>query len=192
MSGARGKVWVVPRAHPDRVRDRRPRRVGGEYRKQQGQDLLGVRYRGAHGHGMRVSIVQFIKGAHSIGQETFFRCRAEADYHVMDEGFTWERQDRERDTRAAQAAWEQARRLLADPTFALVVIDELNIALKYDYVPLAQVPEALHARPVRQHVVVTGCSAPPELIELADMVTEMRAVKYTFQAGVRAQKGIEL
>ncbi len=146
----------------------------------------------ALGHGMRVGIVQFIKGSFSTGEEAFFRRFAEVEYHVMGEGFTWETQDRERDIRAATAAWEQARRFLADPAFHMVVLDELNIALKHRYVSLTDVLEALRARPVHQHAIVTGRAAPPELIEIADTVTEMNVIKHAFQAGVRAQKGIEL
>jgi cob(I)alamin adenosyltransferase len=170
----------------------------------------------ALGHGMRVAVVQFIKGSFSTGEEVFFRrfeeihpCISpcgrtacvqfrslrncpEVDYHVMGEGFTWETQDRERDIHAATAAWEQARRFLADPAFHMVVLDELNIALKHRYIPLDEVLEALRARPASQHVVVTGRAAPPELIELADTVTEMNVVKHAFTAGIRAQKGIEL
>jgi cob(I)alamin adenosyltransferase len=146
----------------------------------------------ALGHGMRVGVVQFIKGTYSTGEEAFFRRFPEVEYHVMGAGFTWETQDKDRDTRAALAAWNEARRMLADTAFELVVLDELNIALKYGYVPLSDVLAALRARPPLQHVVVTGRAAPPQLIELADTVTEMRVVKHAFEAGVRAQKGIEL
>lgn len=146
----------------------------------------------ALGHGMRVGIVQFIKGSFSTGEEAFFRRFSEVAYHVMGEGFTWETQDRERDIRAATAAWERARCLLTDPAFHMVVLDELNIALKYGYVPLTEVLEALRARPVHQHAIITGRAAPPELIEIADTVTEMREIKHAFPTGVRAQKGIEL
>jgi len=146
----------------------------------------------ALGHGMRVGVVQFIKGSFSTGEEAFFRRFAEVSYYVMGEGFTWETQDRERDLRAAAAAWTRARTLLADPTYQMVVLDELNIALKYQYVALADVLAALRERPAQQHAIVTGRGAPPELIEIADTVTEMHVVKHAFQAGVRAQKGIEL
>lgn len=146
----------------------------------------------ALGHGMRVGVVQFIKGAFSTGEEAFFRRFPEVRYHVMGEGFTWETQDRERDVQAAGAAWSVALQLLRDPEFELVVLDELNIALKYDYVPLAAVIDAVSARPVHQHVVITGRAAPDALIEVADTVTDMRVVKHAFSAGVRAQKGIEL
>lgn len=146
----------------------------------------------ALGHGMRVAVVQFIKGSFSTGEEAFFRRFAEVDYHVMGEGFTWETQDRERDIRAAAAAWGKARGFLADPAFHMVVLDELNIALKHRYVSLTDVLEALRARPVHQHAIVTGRAAQPELIEIADTVTEMNVIKHAFQAGIRAQKGIEL
>lgn len=146
----------------------------------------------ALGHGMRVGVVQFIKGRHATGEELFFRRLPEVTYHVMGEGFTWETQDRERDGRAAHAAWAVAAALLRDGEVALVVLDELNIALRYRYLPLADVMAALRARPAHQHVVITGRGAPGELIELADTVTDMRAVKHAFQAGVRAQRGVEL
>jgi cob(I)alamin adenosyltransferase len=146
----------------------------------------------ALGHGMRVGVVQFIKGTFSTGEEAFFRRFPEVRYHVMGEGFTWETQDRDRDIRAASAAWEIALGLLRDPALELVVLDELNIALKYGYVPLADVIAAARARPPHQHVVITGRAAPAELIEVADTVTEMRVIKHAFNAGVRAQKGVEL
>jgi cob(I)alamin adenosyltransferase len=144
------------------------------------------------GHGMRVGIVQFIKGAYSTGEEAFFRRFPEVDYHVMGEGFTWETQDRERDIRAARAGWDQALAFLTDPAVALVVLDELCIVPKLGYLPLEEVLSALHQRPPMQHVVVTGRGAPQALIDIADTVTEMREVKHAFKAGVRAQKGIEL
>jgi len=146
----------------------------------------------ALGHGMRVGVVQFIKGSFSTGEEAFFRRFPEVTYYVMGEGFTWETQDRERDVHAASAAWERAREMLADPAYHMVVLDELNIALKYHYIPLADVLDTLRARPAQQHAIVTGRAAPPELIEIADTVTEMNVVKHAFEAGVRAQKGIEL
>jgi cob(I)alamin adenosyltransferase len=146
----------------------------------------------ALGHGMRVGVVQFIKGTFSTGEEAFFRRIPEVRYHVMGEGFTWEVQDRERDIRAASAAWSQARSMLGDAAIDLLVLDELNIALKHGYVALSEVLAAVRLRPPHQHVVITGRAAPPELIEAADTVTDMRIVKHAFNAGVRAQKGVEL
>ena len=146
----------------------------------------------ALGHGMKVGVVQFIKGKFSTGEETFYRRFPEVHYHVMGEGYTWETQDRERDVRAATAAWAVAQRMLADASCELVVLDELNIALKHRYLDLAQVVADLQARPAMQHAVVTGRGAPQALIDAADTVTEMNVVKHAFQQGVRAQKGVEL
>lgn len=146
----------------------------------------------ALGHEMRVGVVQFIKGSFSTGEEAFFRRFPEVEYCVMGEGFTWETQDRQRDIATALSAWEKAERMLADERVALVVLDELNIALKYQYIPLERVIKAIESRPLMQHVVVTGRAAPLELIEIADTVTEMTLVKHAFRAGVKAQKGIEL
>ena len=147
----------------------------------------------AMGHGLQCGVVQFIKGRNSTGEELFFRRFPEqVRYHVMGEGFTWETQDRQRDIAAAEAAWEVSRQLLSDPAIGLVVLDELNIALKHGYLDLDTVLHDLQARPPMQHVIVTGRGAKPELIELADTVTEMGVVKHAFQAGIRAQKGIEL
>jgi cob(I)alamin adenosyltransferase len=146
----------------------------------------------ALGHGMKVVVVQFIKGRRTTGEETFFRRIPELEYHVMGEGFTWETQDPDLDRRAALAAWATAAGFLADPAYQLVVLDELNIALKLGLVPLERVIEALQGRPPHQHVVVTGRAAPPALIEIADTVTEMRPIKHAFDAGVMAQQGIEL
>jgi cob(I)alamin adenosyltransferase len=144
------------------------------------------------GHGMRVGIVQFVKGAWETGERKLLErfgdlvtCRA------MGEGFTWETQDRARDIAAARAAWAAARDMIADPSYRLVLLDELNIVLRYDYLPLDEVLDALRAKPRDLHVVVTGRNAKPELIALADLVTEMTLVKHPFRAGVRAQRGIE-
>lgn len=144
------------------------------------------------GHGMRVGVVQFVKGAWGTGERDVLAkfpelvtCRA------MGEGFTWDTQDRERDIAAARAAWQTAKAMIADPSYSLVLLDELNIVLRYDYLPLDEVLEVLRAKPRDLHVVVTGRNAKPELIELADLVTEMTMVKHPFRAGVKAQKGIE-
>ena len=146
----------------------------------------------ALGHGLRVGVVQFIKGRYATGERAFFRRFPEVSYHVMGEGFTWETQNRELDRRAAAAAWDVAVAMLRDPAYALIVLDELNIALRYRYLALPAVLEAVRARPAAQHVVITGRGAPGELIEAADTVTDMRAIKHAFDAGVRAQRGIEL
>ncbi len=146
----------------------------------------------ALGHEMKVAVVQFIKGAAGSGEQNFFRRFPEVAFHVMGEGFTWETQDRTRDIAAAEAAWRQACVYLGDPRYQLVVLDELNIALKHRYLDLADVLQALQARPAHQHVVVTGRAAPPELIAIADTVSEINVVKHAFAAGIRAQKGIEL
>lgn len=146
----------------------------------------------ALGHGMKVGVVQFIKGAQSTGEEMFLqRFPDEVSFHAMGEGFTWETQSRERDIAAAQRAWERARVFLSDPAIGFVVLDELNIALKYRYLDIEQVIADLKARPAMQHVVVTGRAAPPELIAAADTVTEMQPVKHAFAAGIAAQAGVE-
>lgn len=146
----------------------------------------------ALGHGMKVGVVQFIKGAMSTGEEQFLRrFPDEVSFHAMGEGYTWETQDRERDIVKAKQAWEQAKRFLSDPAYGLVVLDELNIALKYRYLDVHQVIADLLERPAMQHVVITGRAAPPELIEVADTVTEMNVVKHAFAAGIAAQAGTE-
>jgi cob(I)alamin adenosyltransferase len=146
----------------------------------------------ALGRGWRIGVVQFIKGAWSTGERTAFeRFGEQMVWRTMGEGFTWETQDRQRDVAAAIRAWDAALALMADPTIRLVVLDELNIALRYDYLPLGEVVAALAARRADLHVVVTGRNAKPALIEAADLVTEMTLVKHHFAAGVRAQEGIE-
>jgi len=146
----------------------------------------------ALGHGMQVGVVQFIKGSYSTGEEAFFRRFDEVEYYVMGEGFTWETQDKTRDIEAASAAWAQAKALLENDASSLVVLDELNIALKYKYVALDDVITAVQSRPRYQHVVITGRGAPQALIDVADTVTEMQVIKHAYQAGIKAQKGVEL
>lgn len=146
----------------------------------------------ALGHGMQVGVVQFIKGSYSTGEEAFFRRFDEVEYYVMGEGFTWETQDKTRDIEAASAAWAQAKTLLENDAISLVVLDELNIALKYKYVALDDVITAVQNRPRYQHVVITGRGAPQALIDVADTVTEMQVIKHAYQAGIKAQKGVEL
>ena len=145
----------------------------------------------ALGHGMKVGVVQFIKGRSDTGEEAFFRSQPGVSWHVMGEGFTWETQDRARDVATAGAAWDVARGLLSDPGIGLVVLDELNIALKYQYLDAERVVADLRARPRMQHVVVTGRGAPPALVEAADTVTDMTPVKHAFAAGVKAMPGME-
>ncbi|WP_424813216.1 cob(I)yrinic acid a,c-diamide adenosyltransferase [Roseococcus sp. YIM B11640] len=144
------------------------------------------------GTGGRVGVVQFVKGAWHAGEQDGFAAFGErVQWHSMGEGFTWETQDRARDLAAAARAWEQAKRMLADPALDLVVLDELNIALRYEMLDIAEVVATLTSRREGLHVVVTGRNAKPELIAAADCVTEMGAVKHHFAAGVRAQKGVE-
>jgi cob(I)alamin adenosyltransferase len=144
------------------------------------------------GRGGKVGVVQFIKGAwHSAERDSLARFGEQVAWHTMGEGFTWETQDLKRDIAAAERAWAKALELMADPTFTLVILDELNIALRYEYLDLAAVVAALAARREGLHVVVTGRNAKPELVAAADLVTEMTLVKHHFAAGVKAQPGIE-
>ncbi len=144
------------------------------------------------GRGHKVGVVQFIKGAwHSAERDALQKFADQMSWHTMGEGFTWETQDRTRDVAAAERAWAKARELMDDPDFAMIVLDELNIALRYDYLDLTAVVAALTARRPNLHVVVTGRNAKPELIAAADLVTEMTLVKHHFAAGVKAQPGIE-
>jgi cob(I)alamin adenosyltransferase len=144
------------------------------------------------GRGHRVGVVQFIKGAwHSAERDALARFGDQLVWHTMGEGFTWETQDRARDIAAAERAWAKARELMADPNLAMLILDELNIALRYDYLDLAAVVAVLVARPPGLHVVITGRNAKPELLAVADLVTEMTLVKHHFAAGVKAQPGIE-
>ena len=144
------------------------------------------------GRGRPVGVVQFIKGAWSTGERTAFeRFGAMVEWHTMGEGFTWETQDRARDVAAAERAWGQALAMMARPGLGLLVLDELNIALRYGYLAEDAVLAGLAARPAGLHVVVTGRNARPALLAAADLVTEMGAVKHHFAAGVKAQEGIE-
>ena len=146
----------------------------------------------ALGHGWRVGVVQFVKGAWETGEKTaFMRFGDQMSWHTMGEGFTWETQDKARDVAAARRAFDKARELMADPTIKLLILDELNIALRYDYLPLQEVLDTFAARRSDLNIVVTGRNAKPELMALADGVTEMGAVKHHFASGVKAQAGIE-
>jgi cob(I)alamin adenosyltransferase len=144
------------------------------------------------GRGRRIGVVQFIKGAwHSAERDALATFGDQVAWHTMGEGFTWETQDRARDLAAAERAWAKARELMADPSFSLIILDELNIALRYDYLDLGTVVAALAGRRTDLHVVVTGRNAKRELIAAADLVTEMTLIKHHFAAGVKAQPGIE-
>ncbi len=144
------------------------------------------------GHGMRVGIVQFVKGVWESGERRVFDAFPElVTMRTMGEGFTWDTQDRARDIAAAHRAWEMLQELMADESYRLIIADELNIVLRYGYLPLDEVVEALKNKRTDLHVVVTGRNAKPELIEIADLVTEMTMVKHPFRSGVKAQVGVE-
>lgn len=146
----------------------------------------------AIGNGMKVGIVQFVKGKWETGERQVLEAFPDQiEIKVMGEGFSWDSQDRQRDIAAANAAWEMAQEMIADPSFGLVVLDELNIPLRYDHLDISEVVAGLLAKPDDLHVVVTGRNAKPELIEAADMVTDMTMVKHHFREDVKAQKGIE-
>jgi cob(I)alamin adenosyltransferase len=144
------------------------------------------------GHGMKAGVVQFVKGAWATGERTVLEKFPDlVTIKAMGEGFTWETQDRERDIAHARAGWEEAKRMIADPDYKLVLLDELNIVLRYDYLPIEEIIEVLRNKPNDKHVIVTGRNAKDELIEIADLVTEMEQVKHPFRSGVKAQMGIE-
>ena len=144
------------------------------------------------GHSFRSGIIQFIKGSWETGERTVLENYPDlVTIKAAGEGFTWETQDRERDVAHARAGWEDAKKLIADPSYKMVLLDELNIVLRYDYLPLEEVLEVLRNRPMDKHIVITGRNAREEIIELADLVTEMEQVKHPFRSGVKAQAGIE-
>jgi len=153
---------------------------------------LGMAVR-AIGHDMKVGVVQFVKGAMKTGEKAVFdRFPDLIEFKPMGEGFTWDTQDRTRDIAVARAGWDEVKRMIADPSYKMVIADELNIVLRYDYLPVDEVLEALAAKPPMTHVVVTGRNAPEALIEVADLVTEMAQVKHPFrEQNVKAQKGVE-
>jgi cob(I)alamin adenosyltransferase len=146
----------------------------------------------ALGYGMRVGVAQFIKGRRDTGEEAFFRRQPGVRWEVLGEGFTWETQDRERDSAIARQGWAVAKKMVGDPEIGLVVLDELTYPLRYGYLDLKQVLADIAQRPASQHVVVTGRGAPAELVAQADTVTEMGDVKHAFRAGIKAQPGIDL
>ncbi len=144
------------------------------------------------GHGMKVGVIQFVKGAMTTGEKAIFDAFPDlVEFKPMGEGFTWNTQDRARDIAMAREAWEEVKRMIADPAYRFVLADELNIVLRYDYLPLDEVIEVLAAKSEDKHVVVTGRNAPERLIEIADLVTEMTLIKHPFRSGVKAQAGIE-
>ena len=146
----------------------------------------------ALGHGMKVGVVQFIKSRTDTGEEAFLGRQPGVEWHVTGDGFTWDTQNREQDTATAQRGWAIAARMLADPAYRLVVLDELTYLLSYGYLDSDTVLDALANRPAMQHVVVTGRAAPDALIELADTVSVIADEKHAFRAGVKAQPGIDL
>lgn len=144
------------------------------------------------GHGMRSGVIQFVKGSWGTGERTVLEKFPElVTIKAMGEGFTWETQDRDRDVAHARAGWEEAKKMIEDPSYRLVMLDELNIVLRYDYLPLEEVLDVLKSRPMDKHIIITGRNANDQLIELADLVTEMEQVKHPFRSGVKAQAGIE-
>jgi len=152
---------------------------------------LGLAFR-ALGQGMKVGIVQFIKGAIPTGEAALAKqLNLPIEMHTLGDGFTWNTQDRDKDIATARTAWAQAVKLLRDPTFDMVILDELNIVLRYDYLPLEEVLEELRNKREMLHVVITGRNAKDALIEMADLVTEMKIVKHPYKAGIKAQKGVE-
>ncbi|WP_395008729.1 cob(I)yrinic acid a,c-diamide adenosyltransferase [Devosia sp.] len=146
----------------------------------------------AIGHGMKVGVVQFVKGAWGTGERDVLEKFPDlVTIKAMGQGFTWDTQDRQRDIAAAHAAWDEAKRMIADPQYKMVLLDELNIVLRYDYLPLAEVIAFLRDKPRDTHVIITGRNAKDELIEIADLVTEMTEIKHPFRTGVKAQAGVE-
>ncbi|MBC8337796.1 MAG: cob(I)yrinic acid a,c-diamide adenosyltransferase [Rhodospirillales bacterium] len=146
----------------------------------------------AIGHGMKVGIVQFVKGVWATGErDVLDKFPDHVTIKAMGDGFTWETQDRARDIKAAETAWAEAKVMIADPAYKMVILDELNIVLRYDYIPIADVIETLKSKPHDLHVVITGRNAKDALIDAADLVTEMTLVKHPFRSGVKAQAGIE-
>ena len=144
------------------------------------------------GWGMNVGIVQYVKGAWQTGEKRFFKAHPELlTFEVMGEGFTWDTQDRERDIAAARAAWERSKAMIADPEFDFVILDELNIVLRNDTLPLEEIVATLAARPLDKHVCITGRDAPEALREIADLVTVIDSPKHPYEAGFKAQKGVE-
>jgi cob(I)alamin adenosyltransferase len=144
------------------------------------------------GHGMKLGVVQFIKGALHSAERDVLGGHANCDFHVVGEGYTWDTQDREADVRTANTGWTEVLRMIADPSYDMIILDELNIVLRYEYLDINEVLAAFARRPEMQHIVVTGRHASEALIEAADLVTEMRPIKHPYkEQGIKAQKGVE-
>jgi cob(I)alamin adenosyltransferase len=143
------------------------------------------------GHGMRCGVVQFIKGVWVCGEHLLFREHPQVDFHVMNTGFTWETQDRDKDIAAAEATWAQAERMLQDDSFAVVLLDELTYMLTYGYLNPARVIKAIEQRPANQHVIITGRNASESLLNIADTISEIKDVRHAFNNGIKVQKGID-
>lgn len=144
------------------------------------------------GWGMKVGIVQYVKGSWETGEKNFFQANPDLlTFEVMGEGFTWDTQDRARDIEAARAAWERSKALILDPEYDFIILDELNIVLRQDTLPIDEIVAFLKDRPLTKHICITGRNAKAELIEIADLVTEFGEVKHPFKAGFKAQKGVE-
>jgi cob(I)alamin adenosyltransferase len=151
---------------------------------------LGLAFR-ALGRGLKVAVVQFIKGKWKTGERAFAETLPELTFLVMGLGFTWDSDDISRDKAAARQAWDRARELIAEGNHSIVVLDELTYAINYDFVPLDEVLEAVRGRPAHVHVVVTGRNAPPALVDAADLVTEMKSIKHPYERGIPAQAGLD-
>ena len=144
------------------------------------------------GWGMKVGIVQYVKGSWETGEKNFFQAHPDLlTFEVMGEGFTWDTQDREKDIAAARAAWERSKQLILDPDYDFIILDELNIVLRQGTLPIDEIVAFLTDRPLTKHICITGRNAKPELIELADLVTEFGEVRHPYKAGFKAQKGVE-
>lgn len=143
------------------------------------------------GHGQQGAVIQFIKGRRETGEYLFFRDHPKLDWHIMGQGFTWETQDRERDTEAAEAAWDIARGLLANPAYDMIVLDEMSYMFKYGYLDTAPIVEALKRRPAHQNVIITGRTMAQPLQEIADTISTVQDERHAFRNGVKAQAGIE-
>ncbi|WP_439533839.1 cob(I)yrinic acid a,c-diamide adenosyltransferase [Polymorphobacter sp.] len=144
------------------------------------------------GWGMKVGIVQYVKGSWETGEKNFFQANPDLlTFEVMGDGFTWDTQDRARDIASARAAWERSKALILDPAYDFIILDELNIVLRQDTLPIAEIVDFMRDRPLTKHICITGRNAKPELLEIADLVTEFGEVKHPFKAGFKAQKGVE-